>query len=355
MHLIEKLSNAFVASLLLCGLILLSAPSDAIAAGGIKIQLVAPPAPTSDQPNVPQPSTIKGFQLDLTKIYDLTRDPTNAALLTFKIEGRYENWANTLITSNRKINPSSDGTFSTVITIQNPTEIPDQEIHFKSISSFGAIEEADFRIIVLGEKRLRWNMGLQTTYSSFDDRAGIQVDQVALTLKGGATYFFNPSRWQAALSFYYNALPIIKPTGHEASQFWGFNTRLGYRFSTPLLGFTPTLSVGTYYWGMIVPGDEYGISSTYGPQFFLSGKKDYAEGSFLSLYLKYAPLSQGFSGYKVANRELAIGAATPVFRSWAAGGPLVMNVDISNLYVNVEEFNRTVAITTVSLGISKDF
>lgn len=340
-----KVSSALVAALLMVGLSLI--PVATFAAEPIKIQLFRSPAP--------KPTTIKDFQLDLTKTYVLTPDPTNAALFIFKIEGRYENWANSLITSNKKINPSSDGTFSTVIAIQNPTEIPDQEIHFKSISSFGGIEEADFRILVLGERKLRFSAGVQTTYSSFDDQAGIKVDQMALTLKGGATYFFNPTRWQAAVSFYFNALPIITPTGHEASRFWGFNTRLGYRFSEPLLGFTPTLSVGTYYWGMTVPGDEYGIASTYGPQFFLSGKKDFSGGDFLSVYLKYAPLSQGFAKYKIGNRELAIGAATPVFSSWEKLGALVLNLDVSNLYVNVEDVNRKVAITTASLGITKEF
>ncbi len=263
-----------------------------------------------------------------------------------------ENWG--LISASKRILPNEEGWFTTPLPIEDPEKNKIQELLIKSIGPDGNFEERKIKIEILPRKRIHYVAGVQSSFTAFDNKKSNRVNQLSLTLKGGTSYDLDAKHWFVGLSGYFNLVPIAHaPASEVVARFWGVSTRIGYRFEEKRFGFTPTFSVGTYFWGMRVPEGRYGIASTYGPQFLISGKHDLSFGRYYSVYLKYAPLSNGLSGYCLSNQEVAVGGTR--FVRTELLGPLLLNLDVSELYANVTSLSQQVSIVSASFGVSKEF
>ncbi len=294
--------------------------------------------------------------------------PDGTKKVSIKLKGNYAKSEWNILLGSDVVKLSGNRDFNLqIVLVENQ-----QNLTFTEIGPFGEVETKSFLVHVRdwdlykiaalppaqeNPENKRWsiNTALALTYSSFGDHRDRSVTQLAPTLKAGSVYRFKPTRWLVGLSFYYSFAPILhSPDTLPNAQYYGINGRVGYRLPQKILDFDPTVLLGWYYWGMIVPQSKYGLSGVFGPQMFISGSKELLTKRILSVYLKYAPLSETAGIPNPLNHELAIGGSWTIFAD-SRYGPLLLTSDFSELSATFNGSGRKVSIQTVSVGLGKEF
>ncbi len=200
--------------------------------------------------------------------------------------------------------------------------------------------------------------GLGATYITYSETTGtenISLGALSLTVKGGASYFFN-KKLDAGVSFYANILNLmssVTPATSPAPQFMGINARIGYTaVSKPGWTFRPML--GWYYWKMFVSDKSYGISSLLGPQLVLLNLFPASHGRKMWFYIKFAPISSNLSNFSFSSREFAGGVGYPIGSpksklKWA------LTLDISHLSIPASVTANQPSLFTITAGTQISF
>jgi hypothetical protein len=149
-------------------------------------------------------------------------------------------------------------------------------------------------------------------------------------------------------------LPVLhSPDSIVSARFYGANARAGWQLPFSPGGLAFTLSAGWYFWGMLVPGSAFGVSFLSGPQLFLLARGNLKDGRVYSIYLKFAPISAGFTP-SFSNRELAAGGAYPLSKAGAAH-PLSLTLDFADAAFTSADGLNSLRLTSASLGVQMGF
>jgi hypothetical protein len=197
-----------------------------------------------------------------------------------------------------------------------PVEAERIHLRLKAIDSYGkVIDDRTFLDVKSQETARGFFADVGTSLSLLDyseDQAGTKVSirELGLTTKLNVGYRFTP-RWDFSGNTFITAIPLMlsaSPAGAGASRWYGINGRAGYALYRRGLDTSLSLALGWYFWGMISPltGPVYGVQRLSGPQAFLIYRSVTRSNHAYFAYLKLAAI-QGFEGYDVQNREVAIG------------------------------------------------
>ncbi|MGK5086170.1 hypothetical protein WDW86_01315 [Bdellovibrionota bacterium FG-2] len=217
---------------------------------------------------------------------------------------------------------------------------------------------SEYAIVYRAKKRSsRWEFlaNLGPTYMRYSETPGpIELSELALTLKLGASFKIVPKRIDASASAYFTLLPLwfsSTPAAQPSARFLGINGRLNYLFAgTP--GKTEwSLGTGWYMWSMFVSGNAYGISLLTGPQLFLQTKRFAAGERAKFAYFKFAPITAGASIPKLADRELAIGGGFQL-NSPLASKALLLTLDVADIRLSPTQIGLIDSFSINMLSVS---
>ncbi len=211
---------------------------------------------------------------------------------------------------------------------------------------------------------LSWSAGLGVSSINYIEDAGetAEVQQTSLTLTGGVLWRFHP-RWDLSATGFVNGLDLAadrKKTvsgsstslGENQSRFYGLNTRVGWRFSSPRGSLDWRLAGGFYFWGMLVDQPTYGVQSLLGPQFFVNVRNNQKLSRPWGAYVKYAVTGNNL-GFVLSNNEVAVGGDVQITR--ILGRPLSATLDLSRGIFADDALSKNMDITTISLGTRVQF
>jgi hypothetical protein len=202
--------------------------------------------------------------------------------------------------------------------------------------------------------RFKASVGASTTFLHYFERAtSVNFYGLYGSLKATASFEILP--W---LSIGGNVFGTVTPTYMTRADlqwpwFVGANARVGFTIPWTVWSGRFGISVGYYFWSMIVPDRSYGLSYVAGPQVFLTYGRGGPGVRAFSVYFKYAPLAGG-DGINLANRDLAAGAALQV-NSPQASIPVLLNLDLDHFELTSFVANNYVSVATLSLGVSLQF
>lgn len=204
-----------------------------------------------------------------------------------------------------------------------------------------------------GSRRFYGSGGLGLTYLSYAETQTsqeISQGQIAMTAKGGIGYRIIPEKLDASLSAYVNlfGIPVSESQdGLPNARFLGVNARVGYQLPWKLWGRHPKVSLGAYFWSMMVADDSYGIAQLFAPQLLISAPVGKGGNPSGAAYVKFAPISD--VGISFSNFEIAAGGHYRI-ATWK-NRPINATVDISMTQINsLVESSYQASLFTVSLG-----
>jgi hypothetical protein len=198
-----------------------------------------------------------------------------------------------------------------------------------------------------------------------DQGQTVDLQMIATTLTGGVLWRFHP-RWDVSGSGFYNVFSLNQTatrtdgsTVDANTQYYGFNLRGGWRFSSPRGALDWRLAGGLYFWGMNVTPADYGIRSLIGPQFFVQVRNNQKQSRPWGAYIKYALTGSGF-GISPANGEVAGGGDIQLGRLFER--PVSATIDLSASQFSGAsqdetgaEITKEMRMSTVSLGVRMQF
>lgn len=200
-------------------------------------------------------------------------------------------------------------------------------------------------------KRLSAQARLDTSLLLFNDSRFSPTSIIALTVRGSATFYFVPPRWDVTVAGFINALPVYAADSTSYIRLLGVQARVGYKIPRPRSPWQLSAAAGYYYMTMIVPSADRGVINLNGPLLYPTLSYFFANGNSASLFLRYSPMFSGFSFLALTNFEVAGGLTY----SWKLKNnhPLSAHFDFSTFAITLQSIR--VATTSFSLGASYGF
>ena len=210
---------------------------------------------------------------------------------------------------------------------------------------------------------LTYSFGLSTSNLNYVEDEGDTVESstIWLTLNAGVLWRFHP-RWDVSLSGFINGITLAETQWKAADalndanipKFHGLNGRMGWRFSSPRGTLDWRLAGGIYYWGMSVgAGNQYGVQGLIGPQFFVSVRNNQRRSRPWGAYIKYALTGNRFGADPLEDREMAIGGEVQVGSLFNKA--VSASMDISQAAFKEQSVNKSMSLSTISLGLKVNF
>jgi hypothetical protein len=178
----------------------------------------------------------------------------------------------------------------------------------------------------------RFSAGAGLTVLSYRQQAVTPFSEMAMTIKGSASYPLIKDQIDIGISGFYNVFGFAStsPRGYKM-RYMGLNARVGYSVIKAPSAFRLNLNVGVYY---NTSFSDIGFGNMMGPQLYPELSYIFSNGHSLHAYGKFSPaLSSDYSISFSDNRELAAGLhysfpITPVNR-------LTIGLDLSQLMLSV--------------------
>lgn len=235
---------------------------------------------------------------------------------------------------------------------QDHTQVPFSILRAESSSAPGKpVELGVFTGSSKKASRFKASVGAATTFLHYSESAfGIDFFGFYGSLK--ATASFDILSW---LSVGGNIFGTVTPTYMSRTDlswpwFVGANARVGVTFPWQVWSGRFGMSLGYYFWTMIVPDRSYGLSYVAGPQVFVTYGRGGPGVRAFHTYFKYAPLSGG-DGIDFGNRDLAIGFGVQV-NSPQASIPVLLTLDLDHFDLTSASAQNRVSVATISLGVA---
>lgn len=165
----------------------------------------------------------------------------------------------------------------------------------------------------------RWgiSVGISGTYISYSETNRPTLTEGGITPKVTAVFRVIPGVLDIGANSFFTLIPFAhQPTRLNPARFLGINGRVGYRLPINFANISWSVSLGYYFWTMIVPSNQYGMQYLSGPQLFLTGFVPFARGMGAFWYLKYAVIADRFMVSFVTNREFAVGGGFQFSNKW---------------------------------------
>jgi hypothetical protein len=191
---------------------------------------------------------------------------------------------------------------------------------------------------------------------SYDDSRTAGFQQLALTGKLAINHAFKQTAWDIGVNAYYTLASLGIASGASA-RYFGSNARLGYTFRKPESAWSLTIAGGFYYTTSFITAPvngrlrELGFSGMAGPQLFPVLRRSFSGGSSVMAYIKYSPVTSGFSVLSLDNRELAIGGGYII--PLKSGNSISITLDSASLDLVLEDV--TISSRSVTLGFGYSF
>lgn len=198
--------------------------------------------------------------------------------------------------------------------------------------------------------------GLGITKLSYD-QASRSVSCSSWALTGKLSYIYTLSHlWDLGLSGYGTLLPFggtcTDPSGTSASmRFIGINARAGYTVPGIQDPWRLSIMVGIYYVTMLTSTGNFGFQNMAGPQLFPVLRRSLKNGDAIVTYLKFSPVSSGFSFLQLSNREIAGGGAY-LFKL-KNDHMMSLTFDVANLALEIS--GEAISSTSISFGFGYSF
>lgn len=165
----------------------------------------------------------------------------------------------------------------------------------------------------------RWgiSVGISGTYISYSETNRPTLTEGGITPKVTAVFRLIPGVLDIGANSFFTLIPFAnQPTRLNPARFLGINGRVGYRLPLNFANISWSVSLGYYFWTMIVPSNQYGMQYLSGPQLFLTGFVPFARGMGAFWYLKYAVIADRFMVSFDTNREFAVGGGFQFSYKW---------------------------------------
>jgi hypothetical protein len=150
------------------------------------------------------------------------------------------------------------------------------------------------------------------TQAGFPDYSGI-----ALNLRQDIIYKMTSSRFDYYFSGFFSLIPLTTSISNIQFRFLDLEAGSGYTFLKSSSPWTFKTLLGLYYTTSFVSGTSEGYQNIAGPELGQTVVKDLASGKELAGYIKFAPVSSGFSFFTLSNRRITAGLSyqIPVLNS----------------------------------------
>ena len=113
-------------------------------------------------------------------------------------------------------------------------------------------------------------------------------------------------RWDLVGAVFKSFLPISS-TPEKSASFVGGNVRVEYKFASFKDPWALTLGVGPYYTTMSVPQNAFGFNDESGFQIYSSLGRRVGSEKYFTLYLKFAPISEGVGKFSISSYDASAG------------------------------------------------
>jgi hypothetical protein len=225
------------------------------------------------------------------------------------------------------------------------------------VSAKGAKETSAYAMSfapIEAKSRLAVSAGLGGTVMAYTEGpTPVHVSEFGLTGKFIASY----TVVQDLLDLGGNAFFTLVPAGLKVSsaqlplaRFYGINGRAGLLLPATPFNRLYTLSLGWYFWGMLVSNQLYGVQALNGPQAFLSMRTPYSGPRSYFAYLKLAMMAEGTRLQSLSNREVALGGGYQLDARFA-NAPMTLTLDVAQAKFTSEVQGNTLRLMSVSLGV----
>ncbi|MBL7714715.1 MAG: hypothetical protein JNL01_04550 [Bdellovibrionales bacterium] len=253
--------------------------------------------------------------------------------------------------------PDPKGLHPTKNTLLASFEIKDAKIE---------ANRAQFEVSIGADSSKRWSFdaGLAVSTMMYDEPSfgsGLSITQLGITGKFGAIYQIQPDRYSLVLNAFSTLIPIPiskNPSTITGSLFSGANLRVGYQLPESVKVAQARVSVfaGWYAWSTLAQ-DSYGISLLTGPQFFGVLRFPSVENKPNPYaYLKFSPIAESISNFKLSNREIALGGGYPVrIPKLFKEKDLIATLDIAHIFAEDKTATSRFSLLTISAGLSFPF
>jgi hypothetical protein len=196
-------------------------------------------------------------------------------------------------------------------------------------------------------------VGAGISHISYTETNKPDLSQFALTAKAAYTSLAFPPNWDFGMSAYATLVPFLASGPSSAARFLGLNLRFGYSVPSIKEPWRLSLLGGVYYTTMMVSSKEYGYANVAGPQFYPVVRRIAANGETLAGYLKFSPVSSGFSVLNLSSREIAAGASWS--RPRAGGGMISYSIDLADIELDIESKGKVGHSRSITLGVGYAF
>ena len=207
--------------------------------------------------------------------------------------------------------------------------------------------------------KVKFAGGLGLGYNTYNSTL-VSISQYSLVAKFGMNYrnkkferlSLNLNSFFTALPFNTSLIQIGAISDNVSVRYLGVNLRAGY--DTPWLtgDWKLQLNLGWYYNTTFVTNDRFGYVNANGPQFFPAVSYTIDENSSVGGYLKFSPMSTGFSFLNSSmNYEVAAGAYY-MFPGLLFGKfKHTLNLDFAHLSIKPDAVRAFSNSTTIGLGV----
>ena len=220
-------------------------------------------------------------------------------------------------------------------------------VYFKNLKGYG--KEA----ILKPTRRNFFSAGLSASLISYQETEVDDYSENALTAKLSYSYLLIPPAWDLAASCYFTLLPLRSSNGIIA-RFLGLNFRVGYILPFIKSPWQMHVLAGMYYTTMFVTTNSFGFRNLAGPQFFPVITRAFKNGSSMTGYFKFSPISSGFAIRSFSNRELAFGLSYAL--ALPNKHPLSFSLDVANVHFKLDRYlGITYDSSSISFGAGYGF
>ncbi len=311
---------------------------------------------------LPEKFLIEGFEL-FRGPYQVEQSGIGADLKEkILILGKFKappDWS--LVFDEKKLNVQPDGRFEIAYEINEKAV----EKNFYAIGPWGDVQQARVGIfykkwmppskakdaadlsptLSWEDKKLQVAPGLGLTSLTWRESGFSNFNELALTLKVSGEYRLGEGNFDLGANVF-STVGILSHTTNSYRYFWGSNARVGYRIPKIADPWKFRLSAGIYHTTMFGGTNDFGYENLLGPQMFGTLSRRFMNGQIVAVYLKFATVANGASGFSFNDNEFAFGS------SYFLKEPNIgFTIDFS--WLSLESKTGLINLNTMTFGLAR--
>ncbi|HCM39116.1 MAG: hypothetical protein A2Z97_06615 [Bdellovibrionales bacterium GWB1_52_6] len=200
------------------------------------------------------------------------------------------------------------------------------------------------------QKRLSWNLGMGLSSIDYLQSDSNPMKQTALTAKLSWSGMLKPPRWDIGITSFLTAATLTNTRKDVNVRFFGVNGRVGYILPYVTEPWKLSLMAGYYYTTMFVSGTQLGYRHLQGPMAFPVLRRSLKDGSSISGYFKFSPMSDKFSLLSLSSHEKAAGVSYS--RALSARYGWGLSLDVSQFLFSSARTTLKYSTYTAGAGLS---